>query len=258
MNNNKWGTPVTTVSPPGLADSLAEFWRASRECRRLASEYRSLNAQPRGDGHPVLCIPGYGGADGCMAALRFWLQRWHYQPERWELGRNMPSERITQLEQMQAFQRSKVAELRRRIDDIARCTGKEVSVIGWSLGGLYANSLAQQHPEHLRQVITLGTPFGDPRGTAAWAILKRLNRSDTDDGAHDIGGWLEQNNGPRKVPTAVLYSPCDGIVSPDIARLEGDNIENIAVRSSHLGFAWNPSVHRAIAQILARPQPPSQ
>ncbi|NKI16201.1 alpha/beta fold hydrolase [Spongiibacter sp. KMU-166] len=245
---------MTTISPPCLGDSLAEFWRASSECRRLASEYRQLAAQPMGDGHPVLCIPGYGGADGCMLALRYWLKRWHYRAEPWGLGRNMPAERITQLEQMQEFQRSKVAALARRIETLARHSGEQVSLIGWSLGGLYANALAQHHPEHLRQVITLGTPFGDPRGTAAWAVLKRLNRSTTDDANHDIAGWTHHNNGPRSVPTTVLYSPCDGIVSPEIACLNGDNIENIAVRSSHLGFAWNPTVHRAIAQILARPR----
>ncbi|WP_372864084.1 alpha/beta fold hydrolase [Spongiibacter sp.] len=201
-----------------------------------------------------MTLPGYGGGDGSMAALRYWLKRWGYQAEPWLLGRNLPADRISQMEHMHEFQSLMLDRIQQRVDTLYENSGnRPVSLVGWSLGGIYANAMAQREPEKIRRVISLGTPYGDPRGTAAWAFLKRLHRSTTPDHEQNTDQWISLNAGPREVPTSVIYSPVDGIVSPSIARLEGENIENIPVKSSHLGFAWNPSVLATVASILARP-----
>ncbi len=244
----------TEIRPPALCNTITEFSRAAGECMRLVTQRRRLSKLAKGDGHPVMTLPGYGGDDGSMAALRYWLKRWNYQAEPWLLGRNMPAERISQMEHMHQFQEKMLDRIQLRVDELYECSGgRPVSLVGWSLGGIYANAMAQREPNKIHRVISLGTPYGDPRGTAAWAILKRLHRSTTPDHEQDTDQWVTLNAGPREVPTSVIYSPYDGIVSPSIARLEGDNIENISVKSSHLAFAWNPSVLAKVAEILARP-----
>lgn len=243
------------IRPPAVRDTLSEFWRAAKECRQLLCRCPELKRLPHGDGHTVMTLPGYGGDDGCMAAVRYWLKKWGYQAEPWLLGRNIPADRISQMEHMHDFQEQMLTRIQARVDTLyALNGGKPITLIGWSLGGIYANAMAQREPEKIRAIISLGTPYGDPRGTAAWAILKRLNRSTTPDHEQDTGNWVSLNSAPRSVPTYVIYSPKDGIVSSAIAQLSGDNIHNIAVNSSHLGFAWNPAALVEIAKILAQPQ----
>ncbi|MFQ3199545.1 MAG: esterase/lipase [Zhongshania sp.] len=234
--------------------SLSELWRASAEITQLVFSAASLLNTPKGDGHSVMTLPGYGGADGCMAPLRYFLQSRNYHAHGWSLGRNIPPTRITSLEEMNNFQAGLLIRLSQNISEICDKTGQKVSLVGWSLGGNYANLLAQSHPNLIRQVITLGTPYGDPRGTAAWNVLKRLNRGTNADESHNTDTWSNANNGKRTVPTTVIYSPVDGIVSPQIAKLTTENTYNIAIKSSHIGFALNREAYRIIAEILARPQ----
>ena len=243
---------LADIRPPALRDTVSEFWRATRECQQLLCRYPQLRRLPKADGQTVMTLPGYGGDDGSMAAIRYWLKRWNYRAEPWLLGRNIPADRISQMEHMHEFQEAMLSRVQQRVDTLYEANGgSPITLIGWSLGGIYANAMAQREPEKVRAIISLGTPYGDPRGTAAWAILKRLHRSTTPDHEQDTGHWVKLNSGPRSVPTYVIYSPCDGIVSPAIAKLSGDNIVNIPVQSSHLAFAWNPAVLTKIADILA-------
>tara|TARA_R110001592_G_scaffold97408_3_gene279018 strand:- start:2927 stop:3667 length:741 start_codon:yes stop_codon:yes gene_type:complete len=234
--------------------SLSEIWRAGAEATQLAFSAGSLLNTPKGDGHAVMTLPGYAGADGCMAPLRYFLKSRNYQAHGWSLGRNIPPTRITSLEEMNDFQAGILLRLSQNISEICDKTAQKVSLVGWSLGGNYANLLAQSHPDLIRQVITLGTPYGDPRGTAAWNVLKRLNRGTQADESQSTDTWSMTNNGKRTVPTTVIYSPVDGIVSPQIAKLTAENTYNIAINSSHIGFAVNRDAYRIIAEILARPQ----
>ena len=242
---------MDTVTPPPLLHSINEVWRASLEASQLACNISALQNTPRGDGHSVITLPGYAGADGCMAPLRYFLRSRGYRSHRWRLGRNIPPRRITSLEEMNEFQASILLRLIDRIKLIKDKSGRKVSLVGWSLGGNYANFLAQTHPDLIRQVITLGTPYGDPKGTAAWNILKRLNRGTTTDESQDTDAWSQASNGERIVPTTAIYSPVDGIVSPQIAKLKAENTTNIAVTSSHIGFAVNHQAFRIIAEVLA-------
>lgn len=240
-------------APPPVRHSLLEGIRALLELQQLIIASPILSRAPKGDGHPVMTLPGFGGADGSMALLRRWLTTWGYDAHPWELGRNFPVNRVGSMKEAMAFRKKMVARAGQRVKKIHEDTGEKVSLIGWSLGGVYACQIAQEHPEWIRRVITLGTPHGDPRGTIAWNILKRVYGSETPERARDMAKWLAVSNGRKHtVPVSVIYSPCDGIVSTEVARLMNDrNVEHICVRSSHVGFGINPRVYWQIARRLA-------
>ncbi len=239
--------------PPELWHSLSEGARALLEVNQLLLSRPLLQRMPRGDGHPVMTLPGFGGADGCMAPLRGWLNRWGYDARPWNLGRNFPKYRMTSLDAAMDFREKMVMRAARELEKIFAETGDKVSLIGWSMGGLYAHELGQKHPEWVRQVITLGTPHGDPRGTAAWDIMRRLYNSEVPEEVQDISGWMGTNMENVAVPVTVIFSPTDGIVSQEVATLRHANVNHLAVNSSHLGFALNPRVYRLIGRQLARP-----
>jgi pimeloyl-ACP methyl ester carboxylesterase len=153
------------------------------------------------------------------------------------------------------FRAEKVARLAEDLDDLVAETGKKASLIGWSLGGIYAHELASEHPELVRRVVTLGTPFGDPRGTALWPVMARRNGLNPGGDVAHLGEWLKST--PPKVPTTVIHSSRDGFVTPEIARLEGPLARHIHVNSSHIGLPANPRVFWHIANTLAHAQPGS-
>lgn len=246
-------TGHTAIKPPSLWWSLLEAPRAAIEISSIALRHRSLLEAPRGDGHPVLVLPGYGAGDSIMYVLRYYLDSWGYDARPWNLGVNFTKTRITAIDQINAFREEMEDKVAARIEALFNETGQPVSLVGWSLGGIYANSMADRVPDCLNHVITLGAPYGDPRGTAAWNILKALNFSSTPDEEQDLSGWHKHDAiTGRKVKTTIIYSPNDGIVSEHAARLaEQDNIAHVAVSSSHAGFAFNPAVYRIIADTLA-------
>lgn len=245
-------------SPPTLRDTLMDAPRAMWEAGGLFRRKRLVRECPPGDGHPVLVIPGYGANDQMMQPLRAFLQALGYEALPWNQGLNFRFTRITALDQINAFREEMQQKLAGEIRQVVEQSGEKVSLVGWSLGGVYAHSLGIQYPDMIRKVITLGAPFGDPRDTAAWNLLKRIHRSDTDDDSHDFSGWsshlqqddpAEESNPPE---VYVLFSEQDGIVSPKAARLADlPHIRHISVKSSHMGFAYNPAAYRAIAHCLA-------
>ncbi len=243
--------------PPSTGQLLKELPCAAREFMQLNQRRwrKQLDAIPVGDGHPVITLPGFGGGDGSMAVLRRFLEKKDYQALPWGLGTNFTNDRVTTMDSVLDFCRQKEADIAEQLHQITDKTGEKVSLIGWSLGGVYANSIAQTHPELVRQIITLGSPIGDPRGTSTWNILKKMNRSDVPDEEQNVDGWLarKQDLGNRKVRTSILYSLRDGAVSKGSAVIEGHPmVENIEVSSSHVGFAHNPLVYYIIAERLSQ------
>ncbi|TNF35898.1 MAG: alpha/beta fold hydrolase [Gammaproteobacteria bacterium] len=239
--------------PPSTWLALMEAPRAAAEVAALFRAGQHWDALPPGDGHAVITVPGFGAGDGAMAPMRWFLRRLGYDARPWLLGRNFRRQRITAIDDVTEFREQMQEKLAARVADVAAETGRKVSLVGWSLGGAYVNALACREPEHLRCAITLGTPFGDPRATKAWNLLKTLNRSDVPEHEQDFDSWLREANARRKVPTTVIYSPTDGIVAPAIATLKQSRyVENVAVDSSHVGFALNPQVYAVIARSLAR------
>jgi len=249
--------PASTAiypEPPALSHSVMELGRVFLEMGSslfLRPAYRLL---PQGDGHTVMTLPGFMGADGSTSALRRFLRRQGYQAMPWGLGRNIPDQGMTSMVEALDFRREMEEVLAGKLEEERARSGGKVSLIGWSLGGLYATGMAHRYPDLVRQVITLGTPFGDPRGTSIYAFMERIYEADVVPA--QIEEWIEFTfEGELQVPVTALYSNSDGFVGATIARLpEHALMENIAVMASHIGFPFNPLVQALIAERLSQPE----
>lgn len=240
--------------PPKLSHSLAElgriFWEAGS-----SMALRPLNRfLPRGDGHAVMTLPGFMGADGSMASIRKFLNNQGYTGVPWGLGRNVPDDGVRDMDTMLDFRRQIEDTLAEKLHRQKKRTGSKVSLVGWSLGGLYATALAHKYPDLVRQVVTLGTPYGDPRGTSLYGPMQRAINTPVD--TQMLDEWINYTfRGDLQVPITALFSCSDGFVGEGIARLpEHALMESIAVMASHVGFPFNPLVRVMLAERLAQPE----
>jgi len=195
-----------------------------------------LRRLPRGDGHPVVVIPGFGAGDLTTLPLRTFLNDRGYASYAWNQGFNLgPRDGV-------------LDGVRVLLSKTAQDHGERVSLIGWSLGGVYARELAKEFPEQVRCVITLGSPFaGHPRATNAWRLFALLNGGDD---VHDPRLLAQLRKAPR-VPTTSIYSKTDGVVAWQCSLNEPEpHTENIEVHASHLGMGMNPFALFAIADRL--------
>jgi pimeloyl-ACP methyl ester carboxylesterase len=226
------------LRPPGLGLLLAEM-RGIFEFNTSLLLSPLLMRAPKGDGHPVLTLPGLLASDLSMAPMRRYLRELGYDTYAWKMGRNIGG-----------FSRMRAA-LRDRLAEIHASTGRKVSIVGWSLGGVYARDLALQAPELVRYVLTLGSPFAnDVRATNATRLYDALS-----------GEAIEDNSELRKsiagdlpVPTSSIYSRTDGIVNwrTCLLRVSG-TAENIEVHlASHVGLGVNAAALWAVADRLAQ------
>lgn len=127
---------------------LTDIPRAGVEYGQLLAVLPLQRMLPAGDGHPVLVLPGLLAGDGSTWILRRILRRLGYAAYGWGLGRNIgPTAKA-------------VSGMRDLLDKLHSRYHTPVSLIGWSLGGIFARGLARDHPSAVRQVITLGSPFG--------------------------------------------------------------------------------------------------
>jgi dienelactone hydrolase len=207
----------------------------------------------KGDGHPVLVVPGYGASDRATAPLRYFLNQIGYTAFALEAGRNVEGaeDRIRSVDDASRFRDQLVEVVVDRVREIFESTTERVTLIGWSMGGLHAFDASQKAPEVTRGVITMGAPFGDLRGTSVFNLMRRLSGSAVPLEEQDFDGWLQKACAPA-VPTTVIYSDRDGIVGKDIAKLpESEMLQSILVDSSHLGFNFNTDVLAQIARVLA-------
>ena len=222
---------------PGALLMLLEA-RAPIEFASLIAATPWLHRLPRGDGHPVLVFPGLGGNDLSTVPLRRFLQTLGYVTQAWGQGLNFGP---------------RAGVLERCADDIRALAAKHdqpVSLIGWSLGGIYAREMAKLHPDLARCVVTLGTPFtGHPKATNAWRFFEWVSGTPVGD-----PNVMAQIRRPPPVPTTSIYSRSDGIVAWRCSLNEpGPLVENIEVQASHVGMGMNPLALYAVADRLAQP-----
>jgi len=235
---NTTSTAASRIAPPSRLLQLLEL-RASWELAAGVAALPWLRLAPRGDGHPVLVLPGLVASDRSTRLLRDFLTRRGYEVHGWGLGRNY-GPRPSVEEAMLAT-----------IDRLHAKSGRKVSLIGQSLGGAYARLLAAQRPDAVRCVITLGSPItGHPRSSNAWRIYEFTSG----ESSVDPRRWQQVTQAPR-VPTTAIYSRSDGVVAWQSSVVpSGPHSESIEVVSSHVGMAVHPAVLYAVAERLAQPE----
>ncbi|MBA6414012.1 alpha/beta hydrolase [Parahaliea sp. F7430] len=249
----------TFPPPPPLNLALSEMPRAAYEGLRAFVSMRSLLREYRtcGEGDPVLVLPGYGASDSSTAFIRYFLKQIGFASHALALGRNLENaeDRIRSVDDATRFREKMGSLVVSRVRELAEQAGTSISLVGWSMGGLYAVDAAREVPELLRQVITLGSPFGDPRGTSLFTLMRRLSGSTVPLETQDFGSWLAKAS-VSEVPTKVIYSVRDGIVGTGIARLpESPTTEHCQINSSHIGFAHNPDALSEVASTLLNARP---
>jgi len=230
--------PADRLRAPGIPLLLAEA-RGIFEFNASLLLSPLLMRAPRGDGHPVLTLPGFLASDLSMAPMRRYLGDLGYDAHAWRMGRNTGG-----LLRMRAALRDRLAE-------IYHSSGRKVSIVGWSLGGVYARDLALHSPEMVRYVVTLGSPFAnDVRATNATRLYETLSG----EAVGDDPELQKAISGDLPVPTTSIFSRTDGIVNWRTCLVRpSDTAENIEVHlASHIGLGVNPAALWAVADRLAQ------
>src|SRR5258706_7180001 len=228
------------VAPPAFL--LAMEYRALLELGTflMCRPFRPL--LPRGDGHAVLIVPGFVQDERAVAPLQKSLCGLGYQAHTWDQGRNL------------GFSKAALASLRAQADALAQSTQQKVSVIGWSLGGIFARELAFEIPDELRLVITLSSPFGrNPHASNMRWIYDLMTKNRVDEIDDEMVLRIRE---PLPVPSTAIYSRTDGIVACETCIEEAlcDTNENVEVLGSHSGLGFNVQVLDVIADRLAQPK----
>ena len=194
-----------------LAELAVRAWQPAAELGLLLNDpvYWGWGV-PRGDGHPVLVLPGLLGGDEYLRPLRDWLRRVGYAAVRSGIDRNP------------GWSEELVGELGEIADREFRRGRGPVTIIGHSMGGILGRSVASRRPHLVRHVITLGSPLS-----------------------------MSRSRIPETVRLTAIYSRGDRIVRHPGAMARDPRAENIEVRGSHTGLAFNPEVYRHLARLLS-------
>ncbi len=209
---------------------------------------------PRGDGAPVVVIPGFLGSDNYLVEMYYWLRRIGYTPYYSRIGRNAECPEVL------------TDRLFATMDRARQETERKVHLVGHSLGGLLARSAAARRPEQVAQVICLAAPFRDIRvhpmvlaaaGFVRGQIVGRRNKRDgavkrecyTGSCSCDFATSL-RNDPPASVRRSAIYTKTDGVVDWRSC-VEEDEELNTEVSGTHVGLAFNPQAYRQVAKLLA-------
>ena len=236
---------------PPLRLLLMEGQRAALEGLSVPPASLLLARAPRGDGMPVLVLPGFMASDTSTRVLRRYLMRQDYSAHAWRLGRNVgPRDGVEE-------------KMLERVETLSERFGAPVSIIGWSLGGIYARELAKKLPHRVKQVITLGSPFADiSRGSHAKPFFDLLaqrgerRRSRTGQAANPPRARRRPEDiaVPPDVPSTAIFTKTDGVVHwENCLEPDAPHTENIEISGSHCGLGMNPTVLYAIAERLSQP-----
>ena len=187
-----------------------------------------------GGGRPVLVIPGFLATDHSTRVLRHSLKAAGFRAYGWGLGLNLGA-RHDLIDRIQA-----------QLERAAR--HGPVTLVGWSLGGLYAREVAKRRPEMVARVITLGSPFsGDVRANNAWRLYEMLNDHKVDNPPLDVRVAEKP-----PVPTIAFWSRKDGIVAPACARGEAHECDrSVELTCTHMGFMTAPCALQAVLDAIA-------
>lgn len=229
-----------TAKPPPLLLTLAEG-RAVYELGAFYLLRRAMRLLPRGDGHPVLFLPGFMAGDASTRPMRALFRDLGYSTQGWGLGRNI------------RFNQHREQAMLDLLERIHAQSGRKVSIVGWSLGGLFAREIAKRHHHAVRTVISLGSPISNDRGHSnARHLFEIINGREGHPSQDERFSRLHQ---APPVPTTSIFTKTDGVVAwKGSVQPPGPQTENIVVPASHAGLGVNPLVMVAIADRLAAPE----
>ncbi|MCF8198795.1 MAG: hypothetical protein K9J42_08520 [Sulfuritalea sp.] len=237
------------VGKPHALNSILEP-RALIEMALLPASLPLLLQAPSGDGHPVLLLPGFLADEKSLIVLKMFLQSKGYEVHTWGMGRNV------------GFRSKHASALPQKIRHLHHVTGRKVSLVGWSLGGVFSMYGAESTLECVRSIITLGSPVSvDASGSQSPPAVKALYRLVSHrlgSSAHVMQPRAKALRERRRlaIPTSCLFSLGDGVVPPQEATIDGDPAlhENIQVPGSHIGLGFNGIVLAIVADRLAQPE----
>jgi len=240
----KKSIPKKNSQPPPLFNTLTEIPRTLLEIGSLALTLPALATLPRGDGHPVMVLPGFMAGDESTSILRRYLSLMGYKALPWTLGRNTGKPEILD------------HQLAKRFLEVSELYQSKISLIGQSLGGVYARQLAHSFPAKVRQVITLGSPISVEQSGSVTSLVGRLFENQS---GLSVSAMKERLNasggtGTPPVPTTAIYSKRDGVVhwQSCVELEEGPETQNIEVLGSHCGMAFNPTIYYIIRNRLSQ------
>ena len=264
MNSERISAPADNFVSGNVFDyddaiehTLTPLWREARwgmEWARLrwSPTYYGVGIQ-RGQGQPVLLIPGFMSGDLLMLEMHRWLKRIGYRSSLSRIPWNNDCPNRT------------AGKLVHRLRVLADKTGSKVNLVGHSLGGMLARSIVQETPEYVDRVITLGSPFrslvkAHPAIIGIWDKLKAAQGGLIGRNLHPSCGtghctcdFVRYMNVPRKVNVAqfAIYSKKDGVADWSSC-IEDDETLNSEVSSTHIGMVFSAPVYRAVAARLAQ------
>lgn len=225
------------MKPHPKKNILKDFMGACRDAGRRLTQKSWERDLPRGDGRPVLVIPGFLSGDATVKPLRSFLDKLGYAAEPWQQGVNRgPSQKT-------------LDGLEKRLEEVYRTHGgRKVSIVGWSLGGIYARRLAARRPDMIENVVTLGSPFktAEKPGKKLRDAFAKINPAL--DPEKEFGAATEIT-----VPLASVCGLKDSVAGVEACRLpETGKTENIEVDASHTSLLINAQALTVIADRLAQ------
>lgn len=239
--------PQAAGEPPlRTLDAFRDIAEGFASLAALPISLSALADVPRGNGHAVLVLPGFLSPDQIMWPLRTYLSYLGYRAHPWGLGYNLgfSTEYHYDIE----------ALVEHRLKEVVIASGdRKVSVIGWSLGGVYAKFLAKRYPSFIREVITLGSPIsGDTSKVSIWRVYEYVSQMQFAD--PKFRKKLRELNEPlRGVPITAIFCRKDGVVPwRNSIEEDGPGVQNIEVKASHTGMGLDPFVYYLIAHRLAQ------
>jgi pimeloyl-ACP methyl ester carboxylesterase len=235
---------ANAIQRPSLAMLGAEPFRAAMEfaCNSLG---KAADTRP-GDGHPVVIFPGLGADGRSVATLRDHCRSLGYDAFDWGRGFNTGPKG-----DLEAW----LLDLKSQVTELLAGHAQPATLIGWSLGGLYAREVGKLMAPRIRQVITIATPFNaDADHTNVGWLFRMLSGSTS---AMDPG-LSQRLRTPPPMRTTSIYSRSDGVVAWQTCRhhLRSRLVHDIEVDGSHIGMGWNRDVLAAVADRLDQPPGP--
>ena len=226
------------MKPPNMLLALSDGPRALIDAACLGMAAPLLHRLPPiRRQHSVMVIPGFMGDDRGNGPLIRFLRHLGYTATGWKQGRNLGPQSFTE------------ESLQQALESLLAAGDGKVSLIGHSLGGIYAREIARMEPDTIHQVITLGSPFGKGHQHASHAsrMYRRLNPQ------HDSRDNDDSLSTPPPVPTTAIYTRADGVVNwrTSLQEGEGHDVHNIEVLGSHIGLNLNAAVWFWVAKKLA-------